>query len=96
MGLPRGGWGALLFRMESSSTLAWRMRMWHMRLESSKVLEHYIQEQGAHSFLASLPPVARLKIDALGRVAVPVVLHAVEWTRCGIPSGLWPALFRRK
>ena len=62
---------------------------WDLRVDSTKVLEHYLQETQASMMLASLPEPTRNRIELLASVTEGLVHQALPLVHAGVPPRLW-------
>ena len=62
---------------------------WDLRVDNTKVLEHYLQETQASMLLASLSEARRETILALATAADVLVVAVVPLVRAGVPPRLW-------
>jgi hypothetical protein len=62
---------------------------WDLRVDNTKVLEHYLQETQASMLLASLSELKREEFLALATAADELVVAVVPLVRAGVPPRLW-------
>ena len=89
LGSFRPGGATHLLAVTENSELVRRRGRW----ASHRVMEIYIQEVMACTFLPSLPENTREQVLCLAQAFTTTLAQAVEWKRLGIPAASWYGLF---
>lgn len=89
--LRPGGATHLLLRTEDPELIRRRGR-WL----SSRVMEIYLQEVMATTYIQKLSPTVRAKILRLAAAFPHVLAQALSFLSCGIPAAVWPPLFQAR
>ncbi|CAE7778977.1 unnamed protein product [Symbiodinium sp. CCMP2592] len=89
LGSLRPGGATYLLQQTEDSELVRRRGRWI----SHRVMEIYLQEVSASTFLADLAPTARELVLAASSAFPDLLRKARDWTRAGIPPAVWFSLW---
>ena len=88
LGSLRPGGAAFLLQCTEDSELVRRRGRW----VSHKVMEIYLQEVSASTYIADLPPRSRRLVQGAAAAFQKTLEQARAWTTAGIPATSWPFL----
>ena len=89
LGSLRPGGATYLLQVCEDSELVRRRRRW----VSPKVMEIYLQEVPASTYLGDLPPAVRYKVLAVAENFARILEKVSNWRVAGVPAGAWPFLW---
>ena len=89
LGSLRPGGATYLLQQTEDSELVRRRGRW----VSHRVMEIYLQEVSASTFLSDLEPGARERVLSAAMAFLDLLNKARDWTRAGIPPAVWLTLW---
>ena len=89
LGSLRPGGATYLLQVCEDSELVRRRGRW----VSPKVMEIYLQEVSASTYLGDLPPAVRFKVLAVAENFEQTLEKVSNWRAAGVPAGAWPYLW---
>ncbi|CAE7467038.1 unnamed protein product [Symbiodinium microadriaticum] len=91
LGSFRPGGATFLLQCTEDSELVRRRGRW----VSHKVMEIYLQEVSASTYVADLPPEARLRVQGAAAAFQGTLTKVRTWAAAGIPATTWPFLWEQ-
>ena len=89
LGSLRPGGATYLLQQTEDSELVRRRGRWI----SHKIMEIYLQEVSASTFVADLDPVCRDKVLTASAAFADLLKQATKWTKVGVPPNVWFSLW---
>ncbi|CAE7435814.1 unnamed protein product [Symbiodinium microadriaticum] len=91
LGSFRPGGATFLLQCTEDSELVRRRGRW----VSHKVMEIYLQEVSASTYVADLPPEARHRVQGAAAAFQGTLTKVKTWAAAGIPATTWPFLWKQ-